>query len=123
VEAPPPPAVRPVPPPSLAGPHRVERPLPASSLEGVPSPPVVAPAPHVQVPGPSAVRPLMTPAPQAAPHRVEPPVRPLPAAAAREAPSTTAASPDERGHRGGMWSPGAALAELVSEVRAEEASR
>ncbi|MGO9767655.1 MAG: serine/threonine-protein kinase [Myxococcaceae bacterium] len=123
LEAPPPPAVRPVPPPPpLGGPHR-ERGLSASSVEGLPPPPVVAPAPHVQVPGPSAVRPVMTPAPLAAPHRVEPAARLLPAAAARDAPSPKAASPDERGHRGGMWSPGAALAELVSEVRAEEAGR
>ncbi|MGO9830141.1 MAG: serine/threonine-protein kinase [Myxococcaceae bacterium] len=130
LEVPTPPAVRPLPtPPPLAAPHRVERPLPApaSSLEGVASLPVVVAQPPVQVPGPSAVRPLPTPPPLAAPRRVESPppaaapLPPRPLAAAPEPPSPTAASLGQRGHRGGMWSPGAALAELVSEVRAEEA--
>ena len=40
-----------------------------------------------------------------------------------EAPPSASAAPATLGHQGGLWSPGAALAELVSEVRTEDARR
>jgi eukaryotic-like serine/threonine-protein kinase len=79
-----------------------------SSVAPLAPPPVAPPESRAAVPPPPAVRPLPTPALL---RPVEPPP-PAPAAAAAAV---------ERGHQGGVWSPGAALAELVSELRAEDA--
>ncbi len=79
-----------------------------SNVAPLAPPPVAPPEPRAAVPPPPAVRPLPTPAP------LRPVEAPPPAPAA-------AAPPVERGHQGGVWSPGAALAELVSELRAEDA--
>jgi serine/threonine protein kinase len=68
----------------------------------------------------AAVRPLPTPAPFAA---TPPPAeRPAPTPSA-PLHSVERTPPAPSAHLGGQWSPGAALAELVSEVRSEDAQR
>jgi serine/threonine protein kinase len=92
-------------------------------------PPVALPELRPEIPPPVrsvAMPPTVAAAPRS-PERLAPmtpplsvrPVEPPPAVAlaqAAPAPSTTA-------HQGGLWSPGAALAELVSELRNEDAHR
>lgn len=84
---------------------------------------------RTEAPAPPPVRPLPTPAPLAAIARVEVaaaaaavplrPVEPSPP----QAPAPAAMPASQGAHQGGVWSPGAALAELVSEMRAEDARR
>jgi serine/threonine protein kinase len=100
-----------------------------SSAEPSVAPPVVAP--ELRAPLPSfTVRPAPTPAPLAAAANF--PERPAPAAPSLSLPPLEAPSlkaplpipePSAIEHRGGLWSPGAALAELVSELRTEDARR
>ncbi len=98
-----------------------------SSVAPLPTPPAAPSELHEAVPPPAAVRPLPTPAPLGAVARPDaaPPV-PAPVSLRPVEPSPPPAGPaaaEERGHQGGVWSPGAALAELVSEMRAEDAQR
>jgi hypothetical protein len=73
--------------------------------------------PQMHTEAPPAVRPVPTPAPLEAAAAVA--HSPVPQLAAVAAPPVH--KPPRNGHQGGLWSPGAALAELVSEVRAEDA--
>jgi len=91
--------VQPAPPPAPEPPAIAVRPVPAPSPL---SPPPVLPHRPGPTPTPLSVRPLESP-----PTNLQPP--------AKEAPPGA--------HRGGLWSPGAALAELVSELRTEDARR
>jgi serine/threonine protein kinase len=79
---------------------------PAVAVRPVPAPPPIAtpvvPQRQGPTPTPLSVRPLEPP-----PSNLQPPGKEAPVA----------------GHRGGLWSPGAALAELVSELRTEDARR
>jgi hypothetical protein len=100
-----------------------------SPVESVASAPVAPPEVPAEIP--PAVRampaaPTVTVAPRA-PERSAAvvPVLPVPAIAPESTvarPKPVPASP-EGAHQGGLWSPGAALAELVSEMRTEDARR
>ncbi len=122
--------VRPLPPPAPAlAPSAVagHQALSPHKGEHAAWPPPVAEA---YLPGdasPPAVRVVATSAHASPPHGEPPaavtaPARPRPAEA-KEGPLTEGPVPTERGHQGGTWSPGAALAEVVSEMRAEDARR
>ncbi len=95
----------------------------APATEPVSPPQVVPPALPFEEDAPPAVRPVPTPAPFSA---MRPPERPVATSSVAlhsvEAPPSISA-PASLGHQGGQWSPGAALAELVSELRTEDARR
>jgi hypothetical protein len=94
-----PPAPPPSPPPSL---------LPATAVS-------VVPARRTPTGASAAVRPVeATKAPAPAPASASTSVPAAPASASASVPAA---------HQGGLWSPGAALAELVSELRTEDARR
>ncbi len=97
----------------------------SSSIAPLPTPPAAPFESYEAVPPPPAVRPLPTPAPLGAVARPDAaPPFPAPVSLRPVEPSPPPAGPaaaEERGHQGGVWSPGAALAELVSEMRAEDA--
>jgi serine/threonine protein kinase len=108
----------------------------AVALSESPAPPEAAPAPVVvppllSAPEPSvAVRPMPAPSPVAAapipPKRQGPTPTPLSVRPLEPPPSNLQPPSKEApagGHLGGLWSPGAALAELVSELRTEDARR
>jgi eukaryotic-like serine/threonine-protein kinase len=96
----------------------------APAAQPVSPPQVAAPALPFEEDAAPAVRPVPTPAPFPA---MRPPERHLATASmalhAVEAPPSSSAAPAALGHQGGLWSPGAALAELVSELRTEDARR
>jgi len=111
--------------------------MPASEPPGVPpSPAAPVPLPRPLESVPASVAALHTVAPIPAPDRPDagleeaelpgsdaarpPPAEEMPAPRAGEVPAPPGEAPG-RGHQGGLWSPGAALAELVSEIQAEEA--
>jgi eukaryotic-like serine/threonine-protein kinase len=99
----------------------------APGVEPVSPPAAAAPELPFEEPAPAkSVRPVPTPAPF--PAVAHPPERPLaPASVALqsvgEAQPLASAPEGAGGHQGGQWSPGAALAELVSELRTEDARR
>jgi eukaryotic-like serine/threonine-protein kinase len=93
----------------------------APGAEPVSTPQVAAPALPFEEDAAPAVRPVPTPAPFPAMRAPERHVAPVPMALhSVEAPPS---APAALGHQGGLWSPGAALAELVSELRTEDARR
>ena len=96
--------------PAVAPPPAVEPAAIRESRAGVRSEPQSPPP----VPPPAVAR-IVAP-----PIAVAAPVVPPPVAAAAPAESRLAEEPSQA-HRGGLWSPGAALAELVSEIQSEEA--
>jgi eukaryotic-like serine/threonine-protein kinase len=90
-------AAEPLAPPAVAPPE-LHPPPPA--VRPVPAPPPIAPSPLGSTSTSTSLRAVVAPS------------------AAAQA---SAAEPPASGHRGGLWSPGAALAELVSELRTEDA--
>ena len=89
--------------------------------EPVSPPQVAAPALPFEEDAAPAVRPVPTPAPFPPIH---PPERHVaPASMALHSVEAPPSAPAALGHQGGLWSPGAALAELVSELRTEDARR
>jgi eukaryotic-like serine/threonine-protein kinase len=93
------------------------------AAESLTAPALAQPELH---PPPPAVRPVPAPPPLAAASPLgststSTSLRAVAAPSAAGQPS--AAEPPAGGHRGGLWSPGAALAELVSELRTEDARR
>jgi hypothetical protein len=100
------------------------------------SAPAVEPMAAARTQPPPPIRPVPTPPPAFAPRVAErtrtplgtPSVAPLaavapPATPLAAVPEAPIAAPPAGAHQGGLWSPGAALAELVSEIQAEDARR